>query len=217
MIIDVYADVVCPWCYIGKRRLEQALAQRPALVVERHWRPFQLNPDLPPNGQDWGEFMRLKFGGEQRAQAAFAQVAAAGASDGLRFAFDRVASAANTVDAHRLILFAAQQGRSWEMADALFAAYFTEGRNLNDAEQLVTIAGDVGLDAAAVRALLHDSDGIDEVLDSQREAGRLGIRGVPFYVFDGRYGISGAQPVEVFVQALDQIAAELADPSGSAA
>jgi predicted DsbA family dithiol-disulfide isomerase len=117
-----------------------------------------------------------------------------------------VATAPNTIDAHRLVLFAAERGQEWPMADALFAAHFTEGRDLNDADQLVAVAESVGLDAAEVRAYLAGTAGIAEVQASQEQAERLGITGVPFYVIDGRYGLSGAQPVEVFVRALDELA-----------
>ncbi len=208
MVIDVYSDVVCPWCYIGGRRLEKALALRPDLQVERRWRPFQLSPDMPKAGMAWAEFAQRKFGGWNQAQAIFARVTAMGAADGITLAFDRVASAPNTVDAHRLILFAAARGRRWETADALFRAYFVEGKDLNDHEQLVVVASGVGLEASEVRGYLSGEDGVAEVLASQEEAGRLGIAGVPFYVFDGRYALSGAQPVEVFGRALDAAASE---------
>lgn len=210
MIIDVYADVVCPWCYIGERRLERALAQRPDLRVERRWRPFQLQPAMPAGGVPWSEFARQKFGGVERAQAAFAQVVAAGAEDGIHFAFDRVASAPNTVDAHRLILLADRHGRQWETAEALFAAYFAEGRDLNNPDHLVAAAESAGLDPGAVRAQLASDEGRTEVAASQEEAGQLGISGVPFFVFDERYALSGAQPVVVFLQALDTASAALA-------
>lgn len=210
MIIDVYADVVCPWCYIGERRLERALAQRPGVRVERRWRPFQLQPAIPAGGVPWAEFARRKFGGVERAQAAFAQVVAAGAEDNIRFAFDRVASAPNTVDAHRLILFARGYGRQWEMAEALFAAYFADGRNLNDLDGLAVVAESAGLDPVAARAYLAGDEGVAEVAASQEEAGQLGISGVPFYVFDDHYALSGAQPVAVFLQALDAASAALA-------
>ena len=137
----------------------------------------------------------------------FAHVAQAGAPDGIDFRFDQVATAPNTLDAHRLMLFAAERGQEWPLADALFAAHFTEGRDFNDADQLVAMAERVGLDAAAVRAYLASDAGIAEVAASQETAERLGITGVPFYVIDGRYGLSGAQPVDVFVRALDELAA----------
>ena len=210
MIIDVYADVVCPWCYIGERRLERALAERPGLWVERRWRPFQLQPAMPAGGVPWAEFARRKFGGVERAGAAFAQVVAAGAEDGIRFAFDHVASAPNTVDAHRLILWAGGHGRQWETAEALFAAYFEGGRDLNNLDHLVAVAESAGLDPAAARAHLASDEGRADVAASQEEATQLGISGVPFFVFDDRYALSGAQPVAVFLQALDAASAALA-------
>ena len=207
MLIEVYADIACPWCYIGERRLAEALAQRPDMEVARRWRPFQLQPDLPPQGVPWAEFVPAKFGGAAQAARMFARVAQAGAPDGIDFRFDQVATAPNTRDAHRLVLFAAEHGQEWPMADALFAAHFTEGRDLNDPDQLVAVAESVGLDAAEVRAYLASDAGVAEVQASQEQAERLGITGVPFYVIDGRYGLSGAQPVDVFVRALDELAA----------
>ena len=213
MVIDVYADIVCPWCYIGMRRLERALALRPDLQVERRWRPFQLRPDMPDAGLAWAEFVRRKFGSS--ALAVFAQVTAVGATEGVTFAFDRVASAPNTRDAHRLILFAARHGLQWEAARALFAAYFAEGRNLNDIEHLVAIAVQAGLEAGEVRAYLQGSAGMAEVMASQDQAYRQGVSGVPHYVVDGRYAIRGAQPAEVFLHALDAVHAEHALPAGA--
>lgn len=206
MVIDVYADVACPWCYIGERRLEQAIALRPDVPIERRWRPFQLQPAMPPRGMPWAEFAPRKFGGLERAQRMFAQVASAGAADGITFAFDKVVSAPNSVDAHRLVALARQNGREWEMVNALFAAYFTDGRDLNDQVQLTAIAADVGLPADAVQAYLASREGVAEVQASQAEAEQLGINGVPFYIFNEQYAVSGAQPVELFLQAIDAIA-----------
>lgn len=203
MQIDVYADVVCPWCYIGERRLEQALEQRPDVHVVRQWHPFQLQPQLPPDGLPWGAFAERKFGGLANMERAFAQVVAAGAADGIEFRFDRVASAPNTVDAHRLIGWAESHGKTWDLTNALFKAYFVDGHNLNDSEQLVDIATGVGLNGAEARILLVGDQGKERVEQSQRAAAKLGIQGVPFVVFDGRFAVSGAQPVSVFVRALD--------------
>ena len=208
LAIDVFSDVVCPWCYIGERRLarglELARARHPGLAVDLRWRPYQLRPDMPPEGESWATFMREKFGGEERARAMFAQVTSIGAAEGLTFRFDRVASSPNTVDAHRLILIAAAAGREWPMADALFRAYFAEGANLNDHEQLVHVAVRAGLSAVEVREHLAGDDGKAEVVRSQLSAGRLGVQGVPFYVVDGRLGVSGAQPPELFARVLEQ-------------
>ncbi|MGH3144197.1 MAG: DsbA family oxidoreductase [Rubrobacter sp.] len=208
MLIDVFSDVVCPWCYIGEKRLKKVLRERPYLEATVRWRPFQLQPGMPEGGLPWAEFARRKFGGEAGARAAFAQVAVAGEPDGVCFDFDRVASAPNTVNAHRLILYAAQRDLQWETAEALFRAYFVEGRDLNDRGQLVDLASGVGLDAGEVGEYLVSEDGTDEVQAGQQEAERLGITGVPFYVFDKRYALSGAQPVEVFGRALETAWAE---------
>lgn len=206
MIIDVYADVVCPWCYVGAARLEQALAQRPDLQVERRWQPFQLRPEMPPQGEPWREFAVEKFGGEGRMAAAFDQVARAGAADGLTFRFDRVASAPNTVDAHRLIQFAGD--KQWQMAHALFRGYFAEGRNLNDHEQLAQLAVEAGLHADAARNFLLSAAGKAEIERSQAIAYRHGVNSVPHYIIDGKYALVGAQPAEVWLQALDYVMAE---------
>lgn len=208
MQIEIYSDVVCPWCYIGERRLAAALAQRPDLEVTLHWRPFQLRPEMPAQGVPWEQFKVEKFGGKAQAEQIFARVSAAGAPDGVDFQWDAISSTPNTLDAHRLILWAAAQGAEWEMAERLFAAYFTEGRNLNDHDQLAALAEEVGLDAEAARAFLASDKLRAAVEGSQTRAAQLGIQGVPFYVINERYGISGAQPVEAFVQALDQLAGE---------
>ena len=217
MVIEVYADIVCPWCYVGARRLSAALGQRPRLPhpegPRRRWRPFQLQPTMPRPGIPWADFVRQKFGGPERARAVFARVAEVGARDGIRFDFDRVASAPNTRDAHRLILYAAAQGREWELAEALFAAYFAEGCDLGRREELVSVASAAGFTPGEVRDYLAGDEGGAEVDASQEMAYRRGVTGVPFYVFDGRIALSGAQPVEVMLQALDLA---YAAPTGSA-
>ena len=203
--IDIYADVVCPWCYVGEAHLERALAMRPDLNVTLRWRPFQLRPEMPAGGEPWRAFAEEKFGGWARAQGAFAHVAEVGARTGLDFNFDKVASAPNTVDAHRLILLAAEFDKEMETAKALFKAYFSEGRDLNSPEDLVAVATRVGLKEDAVRAFLGSDALSAEVWASQERAQRLGISSVPFYVLNNQYGVSGAQPPELFLQAFDTI------------
>lgn len=210
--IDVYADVVCPWCYIGVRRLEQALASHTGTTVDRRWRPFQLRPEMPAGGEPWQAFVAEKFGGEERAASAFEQVTDLGRSDGIDFRFDRVARAPNTVDAHRLVLLARTQGREWPVAEALLRAYFSEGRDLNDRDDLLAVAAAAGLDEASAGTLLAGDELVDDVLESQRVAQRLGVSGVPFYVIDDRYAVSGAQPAEAFAQVLQRVEAERAEP-----
>lgn len=202
--IDVYADVAHPWCWIGERRLARALALRCNLVVERRWRPFQLEPQLPPEGMPWPEFVERRLGGPERARGLFASIVAAGVPEGLHFDFAGIARAPNTVDAHRLILHAARLGREWTVADALFRAYFAEGRDLGDRAQLVAVAAGAGMDAADAARLLDGDDEREPVLESQRAAARLGVRGVPFVLLDCRIVVSGAQPTGIFVEALDE-------------
>jgi predicted DsbA family dithiol-disulfide isomerase len=209
--IDVFADIACPWCYIGEARLERALAARPAVDVEWRWRPFQLQPGLPAGGVPWAEFAEQKFGGLAHAERMFAHVTAVGAADGLDFRFERMASAPNTGDAHRLVLFAGRAGLQRGAAAALFRAYFSEGRDLNDPAALAEVGAAAGLDADALREHLRGGADVDAVLRSQEEARRLGVTGVPFYVFDGRFAVSGAQPEDAFVQAIDSATA-LAPP-----
>ena len=205
MKIDVYADIACPWCYIGEKRLEQALSMRPDLHVELQWRPFQLRPEMPKEGVPWSDFERQKFGGHEKAQQIFARVTSVGAEDGIDFRFDRIQVAPNTLDAHRLVLFAREQGREWQAVAALFVAHFTEGRDVSDLDTLVDIAGRFGLDTNTVRDYLLSGRDADTVIESQEEAYGVGVQGVPFYVFDDRYALSGAQPLETFLWALDEV------------
>ena len=210
--IDLFADIACPWCYIGERRLElaleRAIAVHPDLAVTWQWHPFQLHPDLPLHGMPWPQLVEIKFGGMEPAKPIFEQVTAIGADEGLDFRFDRIANAPSTRDAHRLVLLAELSGRGEAMAMALFRAYFTEGRDLNDRATLVMIGRSVGLAEAELEAYLESEVGVDEVKAGQEEAEKAGIHGVPFYIFDGRYAISGAQPSELFDRA---IAAVLSD------
>lgn len=206
MTIDVFADIACPWCYIGEAHLQAALAERPHLGVERRWRPFQLQPGLPPEGAPRDAFFERKFGGAEAMDAAFAHVTQAGAAAGLRFDFSTLAGAPNTTDAHRLVLLAETYGRAWKTVDALFEGYFADGRDLNDAEDFVAIAEHAGLPGADARALLGDDRYRLEVRQSQEIAARAGISGVPLFIVDDQFAVSGAQPPEVFVRALDEAA-----------
>lgn len=205
MRIEVWADVVCPWCWIGEARLYRALERRPDVQAEVIWRPFQLAPDLPPEGMDWDEVVRTKFGGPERARAMFAHVAAAGAGDGLEFDFERISAHPNTRNAHRLVLLAQEAGVGREMAEALFHANFTEGRDVGKTGVLADVAAQVGLDRDRIARFLA-GDQLSRVVDeSQAEAKSLGVDGVPFFVFEGKYAFSGAQPLETFVSVLDRV------------
>jgi predicted DsbA family dithiol-disulfide isomerase len=208
LAIDVFSDVVCPWCYIGDRRLTRALAQRSGVPVVRRWRPFQLQPHIPRHGLAWGDFVRTKFGGFDRARPLFERVTAVGESVGATFDFARIANSPNTADAHRLILFAAERGDEWPLVDRLFRAHFAEGRDIGDIETLAELAQSVGADGAEVRRYLATDRNRGAVSQSQQTAQELGIGGVPFFVFGGRYGVSGAQPEEILTRAIDLIATD---------
>lgn len=203
MNIDLFADVACPWCWIGERRLKNALDERDVEATVR-WRPYMLQRGLPPGGIPWNELVEKKFGGWQRARPMFAHVAAAGAPEGLRYDFEAITRAPNTRDAHRVLLLAQDRGRLWEAADALFSAYFAEGRDVTDAGVLAEAGAAAGLDAAEVREMLAGDAYAAEVDAAQELADRSGITGVPMAVFDGRFGVSGAQPPEVFRMAIDR-------------
>src|SRR3954469_15067064 len=201
LTIDVISDVICPWCFIGKRRLEKALGDRPASV---RWHPFQLNPDMPREGVERREYRVMKFGSWERSQQLDAQVAAAGRGEGIAFNFDRQARTPNTLDAHRVIWLAGERGVQDAVVEALFLAYFTEGRDLTDRATLAEIAAGAGLDRAEVKELLVGLKGLDAVRAGEEQARGLGVSGVPFFVVNGKVALSGAQPPELFLQALEQ-------------
>jgi predicted DsbA family dithiol-disulfide isomerase len=203
LIIDVHADIACPWCYIGHQRLEQALEQRPELDAVLRWRPFQLQPGLPPEGKPWRSFAQEKFGSWERAQKMFEHVRSAGSEDGLTFDFEAMGVAPNTTNAHRLVLWAEQQGAGIEMSERLYAAYFAEGKNVCDTDVLAACVADAGLDPDAAREMLNGDNFAGEVVEAQKLARKRGVTGVPFHVFDERYAVSGAQPAEAFLEALD--------------
>jgi predicted DsbA family dithiol-disulfide isomerase len=205
--IDIVADFVCPWCFLGKRRLDRAIAMRPDLAVTRVWHPFQLNPELPPDGLSRELYLRLKFGGGQSAQRLHAALAAAGAREGIAFAFDRIRRTPNTLPAHRLVRFAAAAGCADVVVEGLFAGYLTAARDISKMEVLAEIAVDAGLDGGAVRPYLAGDKGAADVLADELRARRSGIDAVPCFVIAGDYAVSGAQEPEIFLPLFDLAAA----------
>jgi len=205
MQIEVYSDVVCPWCFIGKRRLEQVL-ETAGYAQQAHiaWRPFQLNPTMPKEGMDRRVYLEAKFGGADARRAIEERVAKAGEADGIVFAFDRIERTPNTFDAHRLNWLAEQQGCQDEVAEALFHSYFTKGREIGSLNSLAEIAADCGLNREEVEWFLASDRAVQEVCAEEATGHRLGIRGVPYFVLNGRISISGAQPPDIFVSALQQ-------------
>lgn len=205
--IEVYSDVVCPWCRIGKARLDQALAQF-GQPVDVHWQPFELNPDLPKEGVPREVYRVQKFGSLERSQELDANIQSIGEAEGLPFHMERIQVTPNTFDAHRLIWLAGQQGRQAEVVHRLFQGYFANGENVGDRETLVRIAGESGLDAEATRAFLASDQGVVEVRNKERHGQQMGISGVPFFILNNKWAISGAQPAEQFLAALVMVSKE---------
>ena len=201
--IDIFSDTICPWCLIGKRRLEQALAERPGLEVAIHWRTFQLNPQMPPEGMDRQSYLAMKFGGADNAQLVYDRIRSTGAEDGIDFHFEAIARTPNTIKSHRLVRWAAGQDRETETVEALFQAYFFRGQDIGDTEVLVDAAAEAGLDPAEARAFLESEALEAELQNEDRQARGLGIDGVPCFIFNGRHALAGAQPPKVLTQMLD--------------
>jgi len=215
MRIDIILDTVCPWCYVGKARFEKALRSRSYENIMIGWRPFQLNPHMPRGGQDRESYLIEKFGSVQRAERSYRSLQKAGENDGVDFQFDRIRNTPNTVDSHRLIAFAGRAGLQNDIVDALFKGYFTFGRDIGDPDILSHIAAETGLDRAETLEYLISETDRDMVLAEDDMVRDLGVNGVPCYIIDRKYAISGAQSPEVFMQVLDLAAHDLAADDGA--
>ncbi|MBV9044367.1 MAG: DsbA family oxidoreductase [Alphaproteobacteria bacterium] len=206
MQIDVVSDTVCPWCFIGKRRLDRALAMRPDVPVRVFWRPYRLDPTIPREGVDRRAYLRAKFGDGPRNSAMADALRQEGASEGITFAFDKIAKTPNTLDSHRLIRWAgsAGDGVQNEIVERVFQAYFLDGRDIGDTGVLTDVAKDGGMDAELVGDLLGKDADLALV---EREAGmanQMGISGVPTFIFNSRFMISGAREAEILVKIIDK-------------
>ncbi len=207
--IEIVSDVVCPWCYIGKRRLERAIEQvKDKIDVHVSYSPFELNPDIPATGVPQKEHLMAKFGGEDRYHQITGQVTATAAGEGLKFDFEHQRVSPNTRQAHRVLWLAAQTGHQGQLKEAYLKAYFEQGIDLSNLDNLVSIAVTIGMDETRVRQLLNSDEGLAEVIALEQRNQQRGIRGVPFYVVNNQYGISGAQPTAYFVEALTSISAK---------
>ena len=218
LAIEIVHDFVCPWCYLGVRRLLRALSERHAATsaaspgLDITWRPFLLNPDMPRAGMSRFDYVVRKFGGEERARRLYAAVTQLGRGEGVDFRFERVIHIPSSVDAHRLVGWAQRFGRATEIVEALFAAHFSDGRDIGDLATLVAIAvGAGGLDELQTGAYLRSREGSDVVHGENLRAHRLGISGVPCFVIGERMAVSGAQEPEVFHRLLDIATIEAAD------
>jgi predicted DsbA family dithiol-disulfide isomerase len=205
--IDVVSDAVCPWCFVGQKRLDKAAASLPDIDVAVRWRPFQLDPSIPPEGKDRKEYMRAKFGDGGRLNQIHANLEEIGRAEGIAFDFDAITVSPNTLDAHRLIRWAATAGEDVQgrVARRLFQLYFEEGKNIGDHEVLIEAARECGMDEAVVRTLLAtdaDRDAVREEIDT---ANRMGITGVPCFLIEGRYAVMGAQASDALAEAIRKV------------
>jgi predicted DsbA family dithiol-disulfide isomerase len=209
--LDIISDPICPWCYIGWARLARALESRPSHPFTIEWHPFQLNPDMAAGGMDRREYLEHKFGGTEGAVRAYAPVVEHATAAGLTLHLDRIARTPNTIDAHRLIHWAGIEGRQTPMVLSLFRAYFTEGRDIGAQATLLDLAEGVGMDRAMVAQLLAGDADVADIRARDSHARSRGVTGVPTFIVAGQHALSGAQPPEVWVEVIDDIAAQPAD------
>lgn len=204
--IDVVSDVMCPWCYIGKRRLEQALTQiDPAIEVKIVWRPFQLDPTIPPEGRDRQLYLSQKFGTPEQVAEVYDPIVEAGKVEGIPFNFDAITLSPNTINAHRLLRWAEAEGVQDQMAEALFKAYFVEGKNLTDNETLADIATDVGMDGQVVKRLLAGDADRKQVQEEMQHYQKMGVRSVPTMIVGKKYAVVGAQPADTIAEVISGV------------
>lgn len=203
MRIDIISDTVCPWCYVGKRQLEQAISQRPNADIQIHWQPFQLNPDMPMEGADRTTYWREKFGDEQIIAAMTQRLVDMGQKLGLAFDFDKIQIQPNTLRSHVLLHWQDDQPTQDKLKEAILNAFFIQGLDIGNDKVLMRMAEQCDLDPDAAREVLRDDSRFQAVRELDRKAREMGVSGVPTFVFDRQSVLVGAQPVEVLVQAID--------------
>lgn len=205
--IDVVSDAVCPWCFLGQKRLDAALVAIPQVKASVHWRPYQLDPTIPAEGLDRRAYMEAKFGNSGRLEQAHNRLVELGREAGIAFAFDRIEVSPNTLDAHRVIRWAGSSGSELqgEVVRRLFRAYFEEGRNIGDHVVLAELAAEAGMDRPVVETLLATDADRDAVRAEIDTASRMGITGVPCFLLEGRYAVVGAQDTEVLADAIRKV------------
>jgi len=214
MRVTVVSDTICPWCYVGKRNLDRAIAARPDLGITLDWRAYMLDPSLPPEGVDRKEYLRAKFGDGERPRAMADALRQAGEDAGITLAFDKIALTPNTLNCHRLIRWARSLGIQNEVVEALFAAYFTDGKNLADVGVLTSIAASCGMDGELVAGLLASDADTDAVMREVMFAQEIGITGVPAFIIENKFMVMGAHPPEQLIQIFERAQASLAAAAG---
>ncbi|MFU0503720.1 DsbA family oxidoreductase [Pseudaminobacter sp. NGMCC 1.201702] len=207
--IDVVSDVVCPWCFIGQKRLDKAIDAVPEVDVAVRWRPFQLDPTIPAGGMDRKQYMLSKFGSEERLREIHSRIEPLGAAEGISFDFGAIKVSPNTLDAHRVVRWAATAGEEVQnkLARRLFSLYFEQGKNVGDHAVLIEAAREAGMDAPVVEALLPTDTDRDAVATEAATASRMGISGVPCFLLEGKYAVMGAQESDTLADAIRQVAA----------
>lgn len=207
--LDILSDPICPWCYIGKANLDRALEARPDHALTIQWHPFQLNPDMPEAGMDRREYLETKFGGKDNAVAVYARVADAAKAAGLNIDFSGIERTPNTLDAHRLIHWAGLEGRQTAAVSRLFKAYFEDGKDIGDPEILLAIAEGIGMDREMVARLIESDADLEDVRSRDAHARQRGVSGVPTFVLANQHVVPGAQPTELWLKVIDDVADQL--------
>ncbi|WP_152618397.1 DsbA family oxidoreductase [Leisingera sp. ANG-Vp] len=207
--LDILSDPICPWCYIGKTHLDKALAEVPDHPFVIEWHPFQLNPDMPREGMDRREYLERKFGGKEGAVKAYAPVVEHAEKAGLSINFEAMKRTPNTLDAHRLIHWAGIEGKQTEVVDALFQAYFADAKDIGDHAVLTGIAKDAGLDADATARLLEGDSDVEAIRDRDAHSRKMGVSSVPTFIVANQHAVPGAQPPELWKQAIEDILQQL--------
>ncbi|SDI03128.1 DsbA family oxidoreductase [Lutimaribacter saemankumensis] len=207
--LDIFSDPICPWCYIGKTRLDRALEQRPDHPFTIEWHPFQLNPDMPREGMDRRAYLEAKFGGKDGAVRAYMPVVEHAEQAGLKIDFEAIQRTPNTLDAHRLIHWAGIEGRQTFVVSALFRAYFIEGRDIGDHEVLADIADSAEMDAGVIQRLLASDADVQNIRDRDAAAREMGINSVPTFIVNRQHAVPGAQPTELWLKVMDEISEQV--------
>ncbi|MEM9811608.1 MAG: DsbA family oxidoreductase [Pseudomonadota bacterium] len=205
--LDIISDPICPWCYIGKVKLDRALENRPDITLDIHWRPFQLNPDMPAEGMDRRAYLEAKFGGPEGARRVYGQIADRARDAGLEIDFEAIPRTPNTINAHRLIRWARVEGKQTEIVTELFQRYFERQEDISDPSVLTDAAVTTGLEGPVVAKLLSGEADIAETRAEDAEARQMGVTGVPTFILGRRYALPGAQETELWLRAFDEITA----------
>jgi predicted DsbA family dithiol-disulfide isomerase len=209
LYVDVISDVICPWCFIGKRRLEKAIAALDRQQEVRvRWLPFQLNPTMPKEGISRKEYRTRKFGSWERSLELDAKMIAVGEAEGVHFSLDKIERTPNTLDSHRLIWLAEMHGVQDAVVEALFRAYFTEGRDISNRQALIDVVGDAGLDRHKAEGVLNSNEGMEAIKEADEKARRFQVDGVPFFIVNGKITLGGAQPPNAFLEAFGKVSAQ---------